>query len=392
MANSVLPQELKDAGWKLGRKVVNDDEEHPVFNVHNEKLKQGTGDYKTVDEAVRAAVLLQLRSEGQKIAGQRAVTKRLKEMKAKQESGVRGQRSEENVKLETRDLKLSEIRIDGGTQPRELNDATVLEYFDAMIDGAKFPPVDVFFDGKSYWLADGFHRFFATKKTSLGKHSGGPTIAAVIHQGTKRDAILFSIGANAAHGLPRSNEDKRRAVLTLLEDPEWKKNSDSWIAEAAHVSQPFVSAIRREIAKPADATPTPRREKIERAAGTKDLKRFESASTKRTTKAGRTIDTKAIGKKAVPMTGSKVPAPAPTNGHASVALPDDVPVIINLTVHPGKAPKRKVTIAARAGESKPVFRTDFTAADLEPMPCALREIYAALAKGAKGKGKAQRAK
>jgi hypothetical protein len=37
----------------------------------------------------------------------------------------------------------------------------------------------------------------------------------------ERDAILFSVSANGTHGQRRTNEDKRRAVLCLLNDPEW---------------------------------------------------------------------------------------------------------------------------------------------------------------------------
>ncbi len=69
-------------------------------------------------------------------------------------------------------------------------------------------------------------------------------ISADIRKGTQRDAILFSVGSNAEHGLRRSNSDKRRAVETLLNDPEWSKKSARWIADVCHVSQPFVSGIR----------------------------------------------------------------------------------------------------------------------------------------------------
>lgn len=39
-----------------------------------------------------------------------------------------------------------------------------------------------------------------------------------MRQGGLRDAILHSVGANATHGLRRTNADKRRAVAILLED------------------------------------------------------------------------------------------------------------------------------------------------------------------------------
>lgn len=382
--NSALPQELKDAGWKLGRKIINDDEEHPVFYVSNERLKQSTDQYKTVDEAIRAAVLLQLRSEGQKIAGQRAVTKRLKEM-AERKQGGGGAPVKDELPEQLVDHKL--IRIDGGTQPRaELDQTLIREYADEKKAGAKFPAVDLFFDGSTYWLAHGFHRFFSDRAAGFKK------TFSRIHQGTQRDAILFSAGANFDHGKRRSDEDKRRAVLMLLADDEWKVRTDSWIAEQTHTAQPTVSKIRRELAnhEASAGEPSSFRRKLEKAAGTRDLERFKSETTKRTTKTGRKIDTKAIGKKPAAASMAHIQSPAnkvSANGHA-VTLPEEA-VIINMTIQPGKTPKRKLTIGARAGERKPLFRTDFTTADLEPTPCALREIYAALAKEAKSKAKAR---
>src|SRR5690606_19453784 len=58
------------------------------------------------------------------------------------------------------------------------------------------------------------------------------------------DAILHSVGANATHGLPRSNAAKRRAVELLLRDEEWSKRSDRWIAEKGGVSHPMVIKMR----------------------------------------------------------------------------------------------------------------------------------------------------
>ncbi len=134
------------------------------------------------------------------------------------------------------------IRADGGTQSRaQLYDSVVSDYADQIGAGATFPPVVVFFDGASYWLADGFHRHAA--HVSLGLTE----IDADIRQGTRRDAILFSVGANASHGLRRTNDDKRRAVMVLLNDPEWSKWSDREIARAAAVGNKFVGDMRRSL-------------------------------------------------------------------------------------------------------------------------------------------------
>lgn len=144
--------------------------------------------------------------------------------------------------MATKQLKIEAIRVDGGTQMRaKLCEDTVEEYTRLFKSGAKLPPVDVFFDGTDHWLADGFQRL-------TGAYDAGhATIQAVVHKGTQRDAILFACGANSDHGLKRTNADKRRAVETLLNDEEWVKWSDGKIAEAAGVSQNFVSDIRHQL-------------------------------------------------------------------------------------------------------------------------------------------------
>lgn len=142
-------------------------------------------------------------------------------------------------------LELSAIRLDGGTQPRfELNQDVIEEYAEAMKAGAIFPPVTVFYDGTFYWLADGFHRFEAAKKT------GALSITADLKQGTQREAILHSAGVNASHGLRRTSTDKRRAVETLLHDPEWRNWSDSAIAKTCQVDNKTVARIRSDLGIP----------------------------------------------------------------------------------------------------------------------------------------------
>lgn len=137
-------------------------------------------------------------------------------------------------------LAVDSIRTDGGTQSRaQINWLTVTDYAADIAEGATFPPVVVYFDGADYWLADGFHRLEAHKRLGLVE------IAADVKQGTRRDAILYSVKANAVHGLRRTNEDKRRAVTLLLEDEEWRQWSDVKIAATCGVSDKTVAAIRK---------------------------------------------------------------------------------------------------------------------------------------------------
>ena len=66
----------------------------------------------------------------------------------------------------------------------------------------------------------------------------------MVKQGTQRDAILFSVGANAVHGQRRTNSDKRRAVETLLRDEEWSKWSGREIARRCGVHHSYVAKLR----------------------------------------------------------------------------------------------------------------------------------------------------
>lgn len=179
-------------------------------------------------------------------------------------------------------LNLNAIRIDGGTQARvEINMDAVGDYAEALKAGVELPPVVVFFDGADHWLADGFHRYHAHKQADKA------SIAADVRNGTVRDAVLFSLGANWTHGLRRTNADKRKAVETMLADAEWVKWSDNKIAQACGVSDKTVAAHRAAIfGNSEDAKPATR--KVQRAGKTyeqdttkigKSTKKVEPAAT-----------------------------------------------------------------------------------------------------------------
>ena len=143
-------------------------------------------------------------------------------------------------------LKLSEIVLDREIQQRErLDEDRITEYAECVDE---LPPVLVFFDGSTNWLAAGFHRFHAHRRAGIAQ------IEATVQTGTKRDAILFAVGDNAAHGLPRNREDKTRAVKTLLDDEEWGKKATEWIAETAKVSWSFADKLRKDRGTPEKVT------------------------------------------------------------------------------------------------------------------------------------------
>jgi len=122
-----------------------------------------------------------------------------------------------------------------------MNEQTVKEYEEAMKSGAKFPPVDIFLVEDRYILSEGFHRVEAAKR------AGRTDIDARAHEGTLRDAVLFAVGANATHGLRRTNKDKRRAVEILLKDEEWCEWSNVRMAKLCAVSDELVRKLRSSL-------------------------------------------------------------------------------------------------------------------------------------------------
>lgn len=149
---------------------------------------------------------------------------------------------------ETRQIPVASIRTDGGTQMRAaLDDDTVFEYTQAMAAAngwGTFPAVVAYYDGSAYWLGDGFHRVQAYRDAFPAENDGIP---CEVRSGTRRDAILHAAGANADHGLRRTQADKRRAVETLLRDEEWAAWSDNEIARRCNVSPSTVGTVRKSL-------------------------------------------------------------------------------------------------------------------------------------------------
>ncbi len=142
----------------------------------------------------------------------------------------------------TKRLAIAAITADPDCQLRAAcSSATVQEYSEALTAGATFPPVIVFSDGDGYWIGDGFHRFEAHQSAGI------TNIDAEIRDGGQRDAMLFAAGANAEHGLRRTQADKRNAILALLTDREWRGWSDKEIARRTATSDKTVAKMRREL-------------------------------------------------------------------------------------------------------------------------------------------------
>lgn len=128
-----------------------------------------------------------------------------------------------------------------------LDEETLQEYAEIYReDEFKLPPVDAVQVGVSdeLLLTDGFHRLGAARR------AGRTRIRCQLTGGTPTDALKAALKANAAHGLRRTNADKRKA-LTMAWDHRKElfggDPSHEMLAEACGVSKSTARRFREEL-------------------------------------------------------------------------------------------------------------------------------------------------
>lgn len=119
-------------------------------------------------------------------------------------------------------------------------------------------PVDVMFDGKNYYLWDGFHRDWVYRRANR------PDIPAIVTEGTRQDAIIASAKNNQGSSLKKTMEDRERSVLMLLEFDEWLKKPLKQIEEYCGISS---IRIKKLIAQFEQKTGKQRPEVIQSSSG-----------------------------------------------------------------------------------------------------------------------------
>lgn len=231
--DATLPEDLQLAGWTMEY----DEEALFPYVAVNESLLVSTKTARYADGAI-AMAYDKMKEIGKELPKSTTPAEPESQTEPAPDGAIPGPT---RIATSVSTLSVAVVQADSAAQPRALFDQEIVDgYAEAMLKGDQFPPIVVFHDGKKYWLGDGSYRTAATRKAGL------KDISVIVHEGTQRDAILYSLSANETHGQPRTNADKRRVVMTCFNDDEWKHWSDGAIAEKCRVSQPFVSKLRRD--------------------------------------------------------------------------------------------------------------------------------------------------
>jgi alkylated DNA repair dioxygenase AlkB len=205
----------------------------------------------------------------------------------------------------TETVPLDRITTEGTQARAALSETIIHEYAEALARGDAFPPIEVYFDETTYWLADGFHR------VNAAKIAGHTTIAAVVRTGGTREALLHAVSANEEHGYRRTDADRRHAVRLLLADAAWREWNNSAIARQCRVSEFLVRTLRRELEPPQDTQEPSKR--------TKRVQRGGKTYTMRTGRIG-----SATAAKLPPMAARTAPASAETHEGIDTAPPSSI--------------------------------------------------------------------
>lgn len=150
--------------------------------------------------------------------------------------------------MDVQQVPIGDLILDSRLQMRAKVDPAVVEdYCEAIFD---LPPVSVVRGPEGeMWLTDGWQRHAAHVKTSQA------TIACQVAPGTWLDAFTAALGANADHGLRRTNDDKRQAVLAALK--EWPDENNVKLARICRVSDFLIAEVRKSLREPPKASEPP---------------------------------------------------------------------------------------------------------------------------------------
>ena len=151
-------------------------------------------------------------------------------------------------------VKLGLLTLDDACQTRatiRLDDDHVEALAAAYSGDATVPPLTCveMADG-SLVVVDGYHRW-AALAALMKRAPKAPVLGAVpvvvVAKGDRELASFHALAANAAHGIRRTNADKRHAIKLALAHPLCRKMGVGLIAQHLGVNRELVSAVREEV-------------------------------------------------------------------------------------------------------------------------------------------------
>lgn len=135
-------------------------------------------------------------------------------------------------------IKLSDIDLDASPKVRAaLNEDAIQDYAEIYRNKGRLPAITVFVECGHMLLADGRHRIAAAKLAGLTE------LPCDLRPGQFEACLKFALLANNESGVRPSAGDRRRAILSALE--QWPEKTQTEIAELCGVTQGWVSVVRR---------------------------------------------------------------------------------------------------------------------------------------------------
>lgn len=130
-----------------------------------------------------------------------------------------------------------------------VNSEAVQDYAELYRSGTMREEPVVFVDeAGEILLADGRHRIEAAQL------AGMDSIKCQVERGGFSEALKWALTANSAHGLRRTNADKKVCVIEALK--EWPRLSNPQVAELCAVTDRYVTTVRRELESSKDIPKT----------------------------------------------------------------------------------------------------------------------------------------
>ena len=140
-------------------------------------------------------------------------------------------------------INLEDLTVDAKYQQRVRESSSAIDDLaTAYRDGEAVPFIKVVDTGSEKIIVDGFHRYSGAKEAGLS------SLECHVIVGTEEEALIEALGANAENkALKRTNQDKRKAVITAKSSPEFKAKSNRDIANICKVSPGLVDKIVKEL-------------------------------------------------------------------------------------------------------------------------------------------------